>query len=77
MFLRRALALACASFFFFQGFGQKEKAAKWDVNNPGGPFKDVAFTTNEGTWINVDVSPDGKEIVFDLLGDIYGACHRW
>ena len=24
-----------------------------------------------GTWMSVDVSPDGKEIVFDLLGDIY------
>ena len=51
-------------------FGQKDPA-KWDVNNPGGPSKDVAFTTNEGTWMNLDVSPDGKEIVFDLLGDIY------
>ncbi|HBK87781.1 MAG: amidohydrolase family protein [Cyclobacteriaceae bacterium] len=51
-------------------FGQKDPA-KWDVNNPGGPSKDVAFTTNEGTWMNLDVSPDGREIVFDLLGDIY------
>jgi imidazolonepropionase-like amidohydrolase/Tol biopolymer transport system component len=44
---------------------------KWDVSNPGGPHKEVAFTTSEGTWMNLDVSPDGKEIVFDLLGDIY------
>ncbi|HSF44923.1 MAG TPA: hypothetical protein VLA58_02900, partial [Chitinophagaceae bacterium] len=44
---------------------------KWDVSNPGGPFKEVAFTVKEGTWMNLDVSPDGKEIVFDLLGDIY------
>ena len=44
---------------------------KWDVNNPGGPRKEVEFTVNEGTWMNLDVSPDGKEIVFDLLGDIY------
>ncbi|KXN73653.1 tricorn protease N-terminal domain-containing protein [Conidiobolus coronatus NRRL 28638] len=28
-------------------------------------------TLDEGTWINIDVSPDGKEIAFDLLGDIY------
>ncbi len=48
----------------------KEKK-KWDVNNPGGPRKEANFTTNEGTWMNLDVSPDGKEIVFDLLGDIY------
>lgn len=50
---------------------KKDDKKKWDVNNPGGPGKDVAFTVNEGTWMNLDVSPDGKEIVFDLLGDIY------
>ncbi len=48
-----------------------EDKKKWDVNNPGGPGKDVAFTVTEGTWLNLDVSPDGKEIAFDLLGDIY------
>lgn len=47
---------------------------KWDVNNPPGEgwnWKDVNFTTDEGTWMNLDVSPDGKTIVFDMLGDIY------
>ena len=44
---------------------------KWDVNNPPGTYKNVSFSTNEGTWMNLDVSPDGKEIAFDLLGDIY------
>jgi len=49
---------------------QKEKN-KWDVSNPPGTFKEIEFTTNEGTWMNLDVSPDGKTIAFDLLGDIY------
>jgi Tol biopolymer transport system component len=31
----------------------------------------VAFTTEEGSWMSLDVSPDGKTIVFDLLGDLY------
>lgn len=31
----------------------------------------LAFTTNEGTWISLDVSPDGRTLVFDLLGDLY------
>lgn len=46
-------------------------APKWDVNEPLGEFKDVHINTNEGTWMNVDMSPDGKYIVFDMLGDIY------
>ncbi len=43
----------------------------WDVNNPPGKYTETEFTVNEGTWMSLDVSPDGKEIVFDLLGDIY------
>jgi len=30
-----------------------------------------SFTTTEGTWVSLDVSPDGLTIVFELLGDIY------
>jgi Tol biopolymer transport system component/imidazolonepropionase-like amidohydrolase len=43
----------------------------WDITVPHGPAKTVEFETNEGTWISLDVSPDGRNIVFDLLGDIY------
>jgi Tol biopolymer transport system component len=31
----------------------------------------IEFTTDEGTWLSLDVAPDGKTIVFELLGDIY------
>ena len=51
----------------------QDKDKKWDVANPEGDwnFKEVPLNTDEGTWMNVDVSPDGTKIVFDLLGDIY------
>src|SRR4029079_8770656 len=46
-------------------------AKKWDVAADLGPTRKVAFDTSEGTWMNLDVSPDGRQVVFDLLGDIY------
>ncbi len=50
---------------------KEEDKNKWDVNNAFTDTKEVNFTVDEGTWMNLDVSPDGKQIVFDLLGDIY------
>jgi imidazolonepropionase-like amidohydrolase/Tol biopolymer transport system component len=58
-------------FFLLTLTSAAQEKPKWDVNNPGGPFKEVSFTVKEGTWMNLDVSPDGKEILFDMLGDIY------
>src|SRR2546427_12993086 len=35
------------------------------------PTRKVEFDAHEGTWLSLDVSPDGKTIVFELLGDLY------
>jgi Tol biopolymer transport system component len=43
----------------------------WDVTKARGRTRDIDFTTNEGTWMSVDISPDGQWIAFDLLGQIY------
>jgi len=51
--------------------GQDNKPEKWDVAADLGPVSKLSFETSEGTWMNLDVSPDGRQIVFDLLGDIY------
>ncbi|OAQ39863.1 amidohydrolase [Pedobacter psychrophilus] len=58
-------------FTFLTVFTFAQDKDKWDVEKPTGPSKSVNFSTDEGTYMNVDVSPDGKNIVFDLLGDIY------
>jgi imidazolonepropionase-like amidohydrolase/Tol biopolymer transport system component len=56
-----------------ESVAEKPEAAdtKWSVSNPPGPTYAVNIDTTEGTWLSLDVSPDGREIVFDLLGDIY------
>ncbi len=35
------------------------------------PTRKVEFSTSEGTWMSLDVSPDGKTILFDLVGHLY------
>jgi Tol biopolymer transport system component len=35
------------------------------------PTRSIDFKTDEGTWISLDLSPDGKTIAFELLGDLY------
>ncbi|HEY0681059.1 MAG TPA: amidohydrolase family protein [Steroidobacter sp.] len=45
--------------------------SNWNVENTGQPSYDVEFEVNEGTWMSVTVSPDGRMLAFDLLGDIY------
>src|SRR5215471_12654215 len=50
---------------------QEKPPAEWDTTQARGKTREIDFDTSEGTWMNVDLSPDGKSIVFDLLGHIY------
>jgi len=47
--------------------------SSWDITDPGYsvPSLPAKIRTSTGTWMSLDVSPDGQQIVFDLLGDIY------
>jgi imidazolonepropionase-like amidohydrolase/Tol biopolymer transport system component len=72
--LRRVLCLMLVVFAFAaHGAEDKKKddKPKWDVNHPPGEKAIVPIDTHTGTWMTVDVSPDGKQLVFDLLGDLY------
>src|SRR5690606_38945562 len=44
---------------------------RWDVARSFGPTQTIRFETDEATWVNVTVSPDGGTVVFDVLGDLY------
>lgn len=67
--MNRSVLLALSVIFASPLLAQQ--SPKWNIEKPAGPTKTVSFQTSEGTWMNLDVSPDGQEIVFDLLGDIY------
>lgn len=53
---------------------QNDSAAKATTGDNGLPLittRTLRFTTDEGTWMSLDLSPDGGTIVFELLGDLY------
>ena len=45
--------------------------ADYSAGLPLKPTRQIDFETQEGTWLSPDLSPDGSEIVFELLGDLY------
>ncbi len=61
----------CAIPLLATGVFADDEEPAWDVSNPPGEFIDIPIDTDNGTWMSLDVSPDGRLIAFDLLGDIY------
>ncbi len=69
---RLALALSLAALPAAVQAQDAKEAPKWDVSAPPGmKVREVPIQVEEGTWMNLDVSPDGQTVAFDLLGDIY------
>ena len=63
-------------YFNFQDSTKQDstKTEKKEEKKKSLPLKaerNISFTTTEGTWISLDVSPKGDSILFDLMGDIY------
>jgi Tol biopolymer transport system component len=46
-------------------------ADRWDVTLARGTTRDIDFSTSEGSWMSVDIAPDGSWVAFDLLGHVY------
>jgi len=77
---RTFAALTASALAFSLAYAQEadtsEEAASegdgpWDVAAPPMPTRFIPIRVDEGTWLSLDVSPDGQTIAFDLLGDIY------
>ncbi len=72
MFRSRLLPLSLLPLLLGGALAAQDSAkAAWRIDAPHGPTDTIRFETTEGTWLNLDVSPDGRWIVFDLLGDLY------
>lgn len=74
--LRNALLLLLMCSLGTTLFAQDEdndstKTEKKNKNLPLEPGRTLDFDLTEGSWIALDVSPDGQTIVFDFLGDLY------
>ncbi len=53
---------------------ENDKAAADATRNRALPLltsRTLSFTTSEGTWMSLGLSPDGRTLVFELLGDLY------
>ncbi|MSQ98367.1 MAG: hypothetical protein EXR85_03590, partial [Xanthomonadales bacterium] len=71
MRLFTTLLCASCSLLVFGTSPAADGSLDWDVNDTGQPYTEAQFGLTEGTWMSVDVSPDGTMLAFDLLGDIY------
>jgi Tol biopolymer transport system component len=59
------------AFFFVPLIAGSEPSRSPVEGLPLTPARTLNFSTDEGTWISTDISPDGQTLVFDLLGDLY------
>ncbi len=50
---------------------EKKEDPKKKPDLPLTASRTIAFDTDEGTWISLDVAPDGQSIIFELSGDLY------
>ena len=67
----RALTLSLSFLIPSVACAKKGDVDSWDIEDDYDTTRSYQATLESGTWMNVDVSPDGTTLVFDLLGDLY------
>ncbi len=60
------------AYFWFQEEQKEDTTGQTKYKDlPLKAERTLTFNTNEGTWLSIDISPDGQTIAFDMLGDLY------
>lgn len=70
-FSTRALVVSALAVVLAGALASAQVAPGSEAKSVAPKSRSVTFTVDEGTWVSLDVSPAGKSIVFELLGDIY------
>ena len=70
-FLILLFCVVLAPLSFGRAAQDNDDAEQKDEGLPLAATKTLSFSVTEGTWMSLDVSPDGTTIVFELLGDLY------
>lgn len=71
MVLRRLCFFLFFCFFAVSQSLAQDKKDKKEIDLPLDSDRSVSIDATSGTWMSVDVSPDGATIVFDYLGDLF------
>ena len=66
-----AVLTTASSPLLAQEAAEAPDSAKAEAKPDPGPLRTIEFEVDEGTWMFLDVSPDGSTILFDLLGDLH------
>ena len=74
MLSRLSFAAGAVLLFLLSPFAAAQDDGDAEEGGEGLPLaasETLSFTVTEGTWMSLDVAPDGQTIVFELLGDLY------
>jgi hypothetical protein len=76
VFLLSMLSVQANANYWYQQDSVKTDSTKTEVEKekkdlPLEATRKLKINTDQGTWISLDVNPNGQEIVFEILGDLY------